>query len=640
MNRVICLFTCLLIAMATSCRGEGWRVSFDPGQNRAQLHYDGQLVFRDVVLLPGSEVTVEENSSERFVVSRQDASTILRRVFEFSDDDPCFLTWTELCSRTTEPVRRRSIEVFEGTLSPEFLGGDNVRKLVVPFDNDKWIRYRVLSSDSTGTGCEVGAIYDNHTRRGVVAGSIDHDTWKTGVSYLADNRLRITSGVTSLTTRDTLPHGEVSGSCIRSARVMVGCYDDWRSGMEHYGDLNAATAGRRSWNRGKPVGWNSWGKLKFDVTPEKLCQVSDFVHSELPGVRSEDGVFYTDVDSGWNRFSDDELRAFVQKCKENGQIPGAYLSPWGYFSQNCDRPIPEMPEYTYADAVLRAHGVIQRPIAKAACLDPSHPAVIARRKRAVERIKSLGFEYLKIDFLTTASVEADNYYDKSIQTGMQAYNYAMKQLRELIGDDLYVTAAISPLLPGCYVHSRRIACDAWHKIKQTEYTLNATTYGWWLSHVYCYNDPDHLVLEGVSEGENRARLTSGIVTGLFLLGDDFSQGGDPRTKERARRMLGNPAICTLAASRSNFRPVEHGSDKASNAFIWLCDDGSSYLALFNYDKTAYDYTFDLERLGLSPGTSYRATELWSGRTLTIADRTVQTIGAKDSQLFRLEPFTE
>ena len=79
MNRVICLFTCLLLVMAISCRGEGWRVSFDPGQNRAQLHYDGQLVFRDVVLLPGSEVTVEENSSERFVVSRQDASTILRR---------------------------------------------------------------------------------------------------------------------------------------------------------------------------------------------------------------------------------------------------------------------------------------------------------------------------------------------------------------------------------------------------------------------------------------------------------------------------------------------------------------------------------------------------------------------------------
>ena len=197
-----------------------------------------------------------------------------------------------------------------------------------------------------------------------------------------------------------------------------------------------------------------------------------------------------------------------------------------------------------------------------------------------------------------------------------------------------------PIFPAQYANSRRIACDAWHKIKQTEYTLNATTYGWWLSHVYCYNDPDHLVLEGVSEGENRARLTSGIVTGLFLLGDDFSQGGDPRTKERARRMLGNPAICTLAASRSNFRPVEHGSDKASNAFIWLCEDGSSYLALFNYDKTAYDYTFDLERLGLSPGTSYRATELWSGRTLTIADRTVQTIGAKDCQLFRLEPFTE
>ena len=46
-------------------------------------------------------------------------------------------------------------------------------------------------------------------------------------------------------------------------------------------------------------------------------------------------------------------------------------------------------------------------------------------------------------------------------------------------------------------------------MKDTEYTLNALSYGWWQDKVYQFNDPDHIVLRDATDGENRARVTSG-----------------------------------------------------------------------------------------------------------------------------------
>jgi len=69
------------------------------------------------------------------------------------------------------------------------------------------------------------------------------------------------------------------------------------------------------------------------------------------------------------------------------------------------------------------------------------------------------------------------------------------------------------------------------------------TYGWWLNQVYTYNDPDHLLLEPVSDGENRARITSGVITGIFMNGDDLSYiSGIQVAKDKARKFLTNEDI--------------------------------------------------------------------------------------------------
>ena len=67
--------------------------------------------------------------------------------------------------------------------------------------------------------------------------------------------------------------------------------------------------------------------------------------------------------------------------------------------------------------------------------------------------------------------------------------------------------------------------------------MNALSWGWWIDRIYQYNDADHVVLRDATEGENRARITSSIITGLFITGDDYSDNGSEEVKNRARTTL-------------------------------------------------------------------------------------------------------
>src|ERR1039458_78393 len=178
--------------------------------------------------------------------------------------------------------------------------GDN-RALFVPFDNDKWIRYNAVPFGTNVTSYEVSALYNNASRQGLVIGSIEHDVWKTGVksttSSDAITSLQIFGGLTSSETRDVLPHGEISGEMIKSPKVFIGSFSDWRTGLETYAKANAVIAPPRVWKGGVPFGWNSWGKLQGKISFTKAVQVSDFFAQELPQFQN-DGVAYIGLDSG------------------------------------------------------------------------------------------------------------------------------------------------------------------------------------------------------------------------------------------------------------------------------------------------------------------------------------------------------
>ena len=141
------------------------------------------------------------------------------------------------------------------------------------------------------------------------------------------------------------------------------------------------------------------------------------------------------------------------------------------------------PEYKYKDIYLYANGKPQE-LDGAYAIDPTHPAVEAMMKKTSSLFHRTGFEYVKMDFMTHGAMEADKWYLPEVTTGyprdiIMGCSCWINYLGICISIFLF-----SPVFPAQYAQSRRIACDAWNKIKDTEYTLNALSYGWWQKYIY------------------------------------------------------------------------------------------------------------------------------------------------------------
>ena len=556
------------------------------------------------------------------------------QTFQLYDQADFFLTAVAV----TAPggVRCNYLSPLTSQATAEFLPAGENQVLAVPFDNDKWTRYDAMPFGREVTSHEVSALYDNVSRRGLVIGSITHDVWKTGVrletSAKAVTGLEVFGGLTANGTRDVLPHGTVCGKTVRSPEIFAGNFADWRDGLEAYARANAVLAPRRPWEGGVPFGWNSWGKLQKKVSYAKAVQVSDFMARELP-VFTNNGVAYLGLDAGWTRFKDAELKQFVEHCRGNHQEAGIYFAPFSLWHNADETPVAGT-DYKYQDIFLRANGEKQT-IDGGTALDPTHPGTRKLIADTIARFKAAGFKYLKVDFLTHGSLEADHFFDPAVTTGMQAYNEGMRFVDECVGPDMYLNEAISPLLPAQYANSRRISCDTFGGISEVGYELNSLTYGWWLAGVYDFNDADHMVLDGYSEGENRARVTSATITGVFIAGDDFSDAGSRAGKERAKKYLNNAEVDALVRARHVFRPVEWSvSNQAANVFS--CEDGKSlYLAVFNFTPTNRSVTVDLGRLGFQSKGPFQVKELWSGATAEMTGPLAIRMGAKDAGIYQV-----
>ena len=520
--------------------------------------------------------------------------------------------------------------------------------LDVPFDNDAWVRYNANSTQSnvSAISAEVTAFYDNTNRIGLISGSVEHGVWKTGIETSGTsnklNQFRVFGGYSSASgTRDQSPHGSIHGTSIKSPKIFVGVFNDWRNGMEAYGAANKSVDGRyiHDWTEGAPFGWNSWGSIQSDINLEKSKAVVDYFADELPFFRNNE-IAYIDLDSYWDNMVQGglegdftQLKEFVDYCKNHNLKPGIYWAPfvdWGKF----DRKV-EGSSFNYASSWTKVQGGYHD-VDGARAMDPTHPATKERINLVIDKFKQAGFEMLKIDFIGHAAAEATSYYDPNVTTGMQAFRFGMEYLIDRIGNGMLVYAAISPnLATGRYVHMRRIACDAYADINATEYTMNSTTYGWWQSEIYDFIDADHIVFGNSSAGENRARLTSGVVNGSIITGDDYSTQG--QWMERSKLLLQNKDILKLASRTEGvFMPVEGNTDQTASESFVLNSEGKYYVALFNYGDSK-SYEISLDRLGIPQG-AYCIKELYSGDMFSINGSALKIdLPEKDAAIYEFIP---
>ena len=654
MRKILVIAALLFVSAAHATIPAGWKIVYDKSsktlritrstgnvdfQLYASYKWNGELITtksyaRSVLSVKSLNDAFGKGSLIQVTYRDEKLPTLVQSFYQYPGKDYLLTDFTleaasgKISSNYMAPVNLGDITRVLGN-------GDN-RALFVPFDNDKWIRFQSHPLDfTTLTSYETSAIFNSNTRKGLVVGSVEHDFWKSAVIMdKADKGYTLTcyGGAADSTTRDLLPHGAREGHLIKSPKVMLGVFNDWRNGMEAYGTANAIIAPVKSWKKAMPVGWNSWGVLQFNISYQKALEVSDFFRDNLQAhhFANSDSEVVIGLDSGWDRFTEEQLKDFVQHCKANGQMAGIYWTPFTDWGKRPDNPVKDAAQYTFKDIYLYANGKPQD-LDGAYAIDPTHPAIEQRMQKVAALFHRCGFQYVKVDFMAHGAINADKWYNPEIKSGIAAYNYGMKLLDKYFGD-MYINLSIAPIFPSQYAQSRRIACDAWNKIKDTEYTLNAVSYGWWIDKIYKFNDADHVVLQQATEGENRARVTSAVVTGLFIAGDDFSKEGSEEGKRKARMFLTNAEVNAVAMGRS-FRPVEGNGKRSEDQFMIRDAQGNTYYAVFNYTEEARSISLPLERLGLDPRKHYSLRDLWSHTDIDATQAI--SIPAKDVRFLKI-----
>jgi alpha-galactosidase len=566
---------------------------------------------------------------------------------------PAIAIQAELVSKA-KPIGTRHFDavLLNGAASIDIGESKSLRVLHVPFDNDMWFRYdSVAVADvkptQTVTSNEVTAIYDNSTRQALILGSITHDTWKTAIeAHVADGRvsgLDLYGGISSPTgvrtdTHDTIPHGIVRGDHVNSPRIYIGSFADWRDGLEAYGAANAAIHPPLKWAAGAPVGWNSWASYAGKINDHRYLASAAFVRDTLvPQGFGNHNVIYINLDAFWSNLDAVQLSDAVAIIKgmhgADGTTfaPGIYWTPFAYWSDDLDAFVEGTNmKYRYRDILLKApDGSILPKVDGGLAIDPSHPGAKARIAYFLQQFQRLGFQYLKLDFLSHGALEGVH-FDPAIQTGIQAYNAGMKQVVDETANRMFLSLSIAPLFPSGYGHARRLSCDTKGHIsgdQSTEYMLNSLTYGWWTSKNLYITDPDHIVLgDKADQGarnvtEGKSRLLSAIISGGMIL-DSSRLADDPQGRELAQSVYNNRPWFAVAAEDKTFRPIEGDTgDKATNVFTRPSDHGA-YLALFNYDeKHPHTFTVPLSRIdkSLANSTSVTAIDVASGTPLQRPD---------------------
>lgn len=568
----------------------------------------------------------------------------LKQVYKFYDDQKYFLTRLDAVSDTALQTNYMSPITVKRSGGVDIGASADNRVLTVPFDNDAWIRYKSQSMNRADTSYEMTTIFNNSTRNGLVLGSVTHDTWKTGIDWKGSsnrlNELVVYGGAASDVTRDTQPHGILTGAELSSPMIMVGAFSDYRTGLEEYGKANAIITPPLELNpklpQGVPVGFNSWGAYEGTLSYQDVVDVSNYYKEHLNDFNNNGNVFIN-MDSYWDNLNDKQLADAVSVIKGNGQHAGIYWAPFVYWGNNMSQFVEGTDnKYTYGDIVLKdAEGKPLPTLDGAFPLDVTHPGAKLRMNYFLDKFKDLGFTFIKLDFLTHGSLEGQH-FDPTVTTGIQAYNEGMRYVKERLDGTMFISASIAPIFPSQYAHSRRISCDTYGKINETEYMLNSLTYGFWQNGtIYTYTDPDHLALARASSlTEARSRMNSGVMAGTVLLGSD--DVNDPKAQEYMTALYNNKEVLELALKGKVFKPLE-GNTNANAADTFVLQDGNYYyLAVFNYSANASaDKIVNLGRAGLDAAESYRMQDLWTGEVSSASGTLALSLQPTESKLVKL-----
>ena len=470
--------------------------------------------------------------------------------------------------------------------------------LQVPYDNDMWSRYESTPPHSGRTSYEVTAIYDESTLQGWVVGAVDQEVWKNAIAWSLEDHNSITaySGAADWGTHDVMPHGCLNGETVASSRFILLWTEDVRRGMEAYADLCLKVHPRLEWKGGVPFGYNTYAGLGGGLTLEAWQDAGDFI-DELKDFGDEEGVTYINLDGSFG-LDQDRIRQMVKDFHKRGQKVGTYAAPFvGHIFGGLDQPLLGEDGLTLRDLILKDDkGRPIQTIGHFFPLDASHPAWERYARAQMRNVFDMGFDYLKIDFLSHGSLEGIH-ADSTVKTGRMAMNKGYRIIvDELSKADrpIFISLSISPLFPFGYGHARRCCCDTFGHHDDVRYVLNAVNFAWWtIGRLYQYNDPDHIVLCNsvidrrgqTTLQEARSRYNTAVIAGtVMLLSDNYVTDETnelaQESRRRAYQFTQNHQLNALARLGKSFEPIEL-RDGTSQVYFSK-SNGKHYLAVFNF----------------------------------------------------------
>jgi hypothetical protein len=576
--------------------------------------------------------------------------------------------------------------------------GAAARFLDVPFDNDNWVKtiaqpWPTEKGESlTGISYEFASVYDQDKLSGFVIGSLTHDCWKTGIRYTAGvangvvDSLIVYGGAATKDnpslpaahggydgTHDYVPHGSVKGGTVRSPLIFLSAATDIRKVFVNYGQINTTVAGRSTWKGYAPFYWNSFGVegvLGYEkvMMPAGMVKIVDFIHTLDHFNQYAQPVL--SIDSYDQGIYNTEMLASISKYgKKKNQQMGFYFIPFAIWTwkNSLDNKL-QGTDYTMKDVILKDNEGNPIPYKNgdwaAYPLDPTHPATRAYIIYQLQRAKAIDARFIKIDFLSAGSLESPVHYDPAITTGMQAYNKGMKMLRSLVdsivGKDIFITMAISPMFPHQYAHTRFVSTDVYSHLRDdqpgfpgwgsTSSSMITASHMWWVQGtLWPYTNMDVAIMKNfqkqpaLNEQEIKVRLYS-----MITLGSIFGDGSDFRDKiaaERAAKFLNNAAICAFFSQPKAFTPIKfsEGESLSQQISFYLPGD-TTLLSVFNFDtQKDFTETFYPGQIGLKDG-KYQLVDFLTNEVVGKLEKGQAsfnlTVHPKDALLVKLLPVHE
>lgn len=585
---------------------------------------------------------------------------------------------------TGKPIETRDISplailpAHKGLL---FIPGTEPRILDVPFDNDDWTptverRWPAAGQPkSQGISYEFLAVYDQVKNSGLVIGSINHDFWKTGLAYQTGTQLgyadslkvfggaatadnpALKSGYGGLDgTHDHAEHGTMLGQTVSSPTIYLAASDDLHEAFKDYGRVNSIINGKQTWDAPAPVYWNSFGVegvLGYETVmmPPAVNQISDFLH-KMPNFSAyskpvlsidsyDQGIYTTEV-----------LKEIGEYGAKNGQQMGFYFIPFAMWSWKDNIKGNKLPGGNYLLEEVLLHDKDGKPIMYkdgqwgAYAMDPTHPAVRLYIIQQLKKAKAINAKFLKIDFLTAGALETTKRYDPKVRSGMQAYDYGMKTLRHLVdsimGKDIFITQAISPLFPHQYAHTRFVSTDVYSHLRDdqkgfpgwgsTESSLATGSHmGWMQGTLFPYTNLDVAIMKNfqrnpdLTEQEIKVRLYAMMVMGSIL--GDGSDYRNPIAAYRAQAFLDNKNIAKFFSDPKAFIPLKTADgDSYDQQLSFYLPGDNTMLALFNFHwKDDFKQTFSRATLHLAAGKKYELRDFMN-------DKPIGELGADKQEL--------